>query len=183
MAWTTPLTAVANASLTAAQWNASVRDNLLMTAPALATTAGSIFVTTATNAIAERIPQTALVGGSDNVNATSYANTTTPGPAVTATSSAKALIFTSGFMQAAVSSQSIYMAHEVSGATSISAADTWALEHRGAGGTSDIINATRCHLETALNSGSNTYTVKYRVSATNTPNATVQRRHLTVIPF
>jgi hypothetical protein len=29
MAWTTPLTAVANVALTAAQWNASVRDNLL----------------------------------------------------------------------------------------------------------------------------------------------------------
>lgn len=181
MAWSTPLTAVSNATLTAAQWNASVRDNLNETAPAKATTAGSIFVTTTTNTIAERIPQTALVGGSDTVAATSYANTTTPGPSVTATSAAKALIFTSGWMQLGSASNSVYMAHEVSGATTIAAADTWALEHRGSNGASDIINATRCHLETALNSGSNTFKVMYRVSGGAA--ATVQRRHITVIPF
>ena len=54
MAWTTPLTAVSNTALTAAQWNASVRDNLLMTAPALATTTGRHFVSTGANTIAER---------------------------------------------------------------------------------------------------------------------------------
>jgi hypothetical protein len=181
MAWTTPLTAVSNATLTAAQWNASVRDNLAETAPAKATTPGSIFVTSAANTIVERIPQTALVGGSDTVAATSYANTTTPGPAVTATSAAKAMIFTSGWMALGSASNSVYMAHQISGATSIAAADTWALEHRGSNGTNDIINATRAHLETALNSGSNTYTVMYRVSGGAA--ATVQRRHLTVIPF
>lgn len=181
MAWTTPLTGVANASLTAAQWNASVRDNLLETAPAKATTAGSIFVTSAANTIVERIPQTNLVVGSDSVTATSYANTSTPGPAVTATSSAKALIFTSGHMVNNTASISTYMAHEISGATTIAAADTWALEHRGSSSGSDMLNATRCHLETALNSGANTFTVKYRVSGAST--GTVQRRHLTVIPF
>lgn len=181
MAWSTPLTAVSNATLTAAQWNASVRDNLNETAPAKATTAGAIFVATGTNSIAQRVPVTDLVVGSDSVAATAYANTTTPGPAVTATSAAKALIFTSGFMQLGSASNSVYMAHEITGATSISAADTWALEHRGSNGSNDIINATRCHLETALNSGSNTFTVKYRVSGGAA--ATVQRRHLTVIPF
>ena len=64
--------------------------------PALATTPGSIFVTTTANTIAERIPVTGLVFTSDTVAATSYANTTTPGPSVTAVSAAKALIFTSG---------------------------------------------------------------------------------------
>lgn len=181
MAWSTPLTAVSNATLTAAQWNASVRDNLNETAPAKATTAGSIFVTTTTNTIAERVPQTALVGGSDSVSATSYANTTTPGPQVTATSAAKALIFTSGHSTLGVASQSVYLAHEVSGATTIAASDTWALEHRGGNGASDMLNATRCHLETALNSGSNTFKVMYRVSGGAA--ATVQRRHIAVIPF
>lgn len=156
-----------------------MRDNLNATAPALATTAGSIFVATATNAIAERIPQTALVGGSDTVTSTSYANTTTPGPAVTATSAAKALIFTSGWQTNNTGGNSVYMAHEVSGATTIAAADTWALEQRDSG-TNGLQNATRTHLETALNSGSNTFTIKYRVSG---GTGTVQRRHLTVIPF
>jgi hypothetical protein len=178
--WSTPLTAVSNTALTAAQWNASVRDNLLMTAPALATTPGSLFVTSAANTIVERIPQTALVIGSDTVSATAYANTTTPGPSVTANSSAKALIFTSGFQVNNTASASTYLAHEITGATTIAAADTWALEHRGGTANSDILNATRCHLETALNSGSNTFNVKYRVSG---GTGTVQRRHLTVIPF
>lgn len=179
MTWATPLTAVANATLTAAQWNAAVRDNLNETAPAKATTAGSIFVTTGTNTIAERIPKTDLVVGSDSVTATSYANTTTPGPAVTATSAAKAMIFTSGWQTNSSGGNSVYMAHQISGATTIAAADTWALEQRDSS-TNGLQNATRCHLETALNAGSNTYTVMYRVSG---GTGTVQRRHLTVIPF
>lgn len=173
------MTAVANATYTAAQYNAGVRDNFNMTAPALATTPGSIFVTTAANTIAERIPQTALVLGSDSVSATSYANTTTPGPAVTATSAAKALIFNSGQLTNNTGGASVYMAHEISGASAISAADTWALEQRDSS-TNGLMNATRCHLETALTSGSNTFTIKYRVSS---GTGTVQRRHLTVIPF
>lgn len=180
MAWTTPLTAVSNATLTAAQWNASVRDNLLETAPAKATTSGSLFVGTSANTIAERIPQTSVVVGSDSVTATTYANTTTPGPAVTCTTSTKALMVVSGHSVQSIASVSTYLSIETSGATSIAASDTWALEHRGNSGTSDMLNASRVHLETALNAGSNTFTVKYRVSG---GTATVQRRHIVVIPF
>jgi hypothetical protein len=150
-----------------------------MTAPSLATTAGSIFVTSAANTIVERVPRTDLVGGSDTVSATAYANTTTPGPAVTAVSAAKALIFTSGWQTNNTGGNSVYMAHEISGATTIAAADTWALEQRDSG-TNGLQNATRTHLETSLTSGSNTFTIKYRVSG---GTGTVQRRHLTVIPF
>ena len=157
-----------------------IKANFDETAPAKATTPGSIFVTTAANTIAERIPVTAVVTGSDSVTSTAYANTTTPGPTVTATSSAKALIFTSGHQVNSTASASTYLSHEISGATTIAAADTWALEHRGGTAGSDMLNATRCHLETALTSGSNTFTVKYRVSA---GTGTVQRRHITVIPF
>lgn len=179
MAWSTPLTAVANATLTAAQWNASVRDNLNVTPAALATTPGSIFVVTAANTIAERTPQTALVGGSDSVTSTSYANTTTPGPSVTATTSTKALLAVSGHMTNSSGGNSVYMSIETSGATAISAADTWALEQRDSS-TNGNINASRLHLETALTSGSNTFNIKYRVSG---GTGTVQRRHITVIPF
>lgn len=179
MAWTTPLTAATNATLTAAQWNASVRDNLLETAPAKATTAGSFFAGTGANTIAERIPQTALVLGSDSVTATAYANTTVPGPAVTATTAGRALLAVSGFATNSTGGASVYMSIETSGATTIAPSDTWALEQRDSG-TNGLQNASRLHLETALNSGSNTFTVKYRVSS---GTGTVQRRHITVIPF
>jgi len=179
MAWTTPLTAVSNAALTAAQWNASVRDNLLETAPAKATTASSMFAAAGANVIVERIPQTALVLGSDSVTATAYANTTTPGPSVTATTATKALVVVSGWSTNATGGNSVYMAMEVSGATSIAASDTWALEQRDSG-TNGLQNASRVHLETGLSAGSNVFNTKYRVSGST---GTVQRRHLTVLPF
>ena len=55
MAWSAPMTAVSGSVLTAAQFNTYVRDNLNETAPAKATAAGQIFVSTAANAIAARL--------------------------------------------------------------------------------------------------------------------------------
>src|SRR4249919_3869016 len=92
MAWSTPLTAVANATLTAAQWNASVRDNLLATAVALATTAGSHFAVTATNTLAERLTQTNTVATSETTASTSYTALATAGPAITATTGVLAIV-------------------------------------------------------------------------------------------
>ena len=179
MSWTTPVTAASNAPLTAAQWNASVRDNLLETAPAKATTASSMFAASGANQIVERVPQTALVLGSDSVSATAYANTTTPGPSVTATTATKALVAVSGWLTNGLGGASIYMAMEVSGASSIAASDTWALEQRDSGG-SGAQNCSRVHLETALSAGSNTFNTKYRVSSSS---GSVQRRHMTVLPL
>jgi hypothetical protein len=56
MAWTTPLTAVANVALTAAQWNASVRDNLNFLHRSIAgvnatATSDSAFSTSETNVV------------------------------------------------------------------------------------------------------------------------------------
>lgn len=53
MAWTTPMTAVAGA-FSASAWNTHVRDNLLETLPAKATTVGSYFTANATNSIGQR---------------------------------------------------------------------------------------------------------------------------------
>src|SRR6266568_2548959 len=92
MAWTTPLTAVANATLTAAQWNASVRDNLNMTAPALASAAGQIFASTAANTIAVRVPTGAYVSNLGTDASTSYGDLTSAGPAVTVATGAKAIV-------------------------------------------------------------------------------------------
>lgn len=179
MSWTTPLTAVSNAALTAAQWNASVRDNLLETVPAKATTASSMFTGVGANSIVERVPQTALVLVSDSVSATSYANTTNAGPSVTATTATKALVAVSGWTTNSTGGASVYMAMDVTGATTIAAADTWALEQRDSAGTG-AQNASRVHLETALTAGVNVFNTKYRVSS---GAGTVQRRHITVLPF
>lgn len=56
MAWTSPMTAVANTEFTAVQFNTHIRDNLLETAPAKAVNPGSYFAVSGTNSIAERTP-------------------------------------------------------------------------------------------------------------------------------
>ena len=53
MAWTAPRTWVTNEVVTKAIMDAHVRDNLLETAPAAATTADELIVTTGANAITE----------------------------------------------------------------------------------------------------------------------------------
>src|SRR5690242_20536503 len=93
MAWSSPLTAVTNAALTAAQWNASVRDNLLETAPAKATTPASFFAATGANTIAERIPAQTVTPASETTTSTSYTNLTTTGPTVALTTGTKAFVF------------------------------------------------------------------------------------------
>lgn len=179
MPWSTPLTAVSNAALTAAQWNASVRDNLNETAVAKATTPGSIFVATGVNSIAERIPTSQYIGTAETTTNTGYVNLTTLGPAITATTAGRALLLTSGQIFNNTAAASSLLAHQVSGATTLSASDTWALEHRDSG-TNGAMNASRAHLETALNSGSNTFTVMYRVTG---GTGTFQRRQIAIIPF
>ena len=59
MAWSAPMTAVANTVFTAAQFNQHVRDNLNETAPAKATASGGYFVATGVNAIAQRFADSA----------------------------------------------------------------------------------------------------------------------------
>lgn len=182
MAWTTPLTAVANASLTAAQWNASVRDNLLTTAPALATTAGSIFATTATNSIAERIPAAAGVGGTETTISTSYTATLSggagsAGPAVTVTTGPKALITFHSRQSTSVATTNVWTSVAISGASAIAASDTWAV-------STDIVSSQIFHglayVEPALTAGSNTFTEQYRVSG---GTGTFASRRINVVPF
>lgn len=56
MAWTTPMTAVANAIFTAAQYNTYVRDNLNQTMVAKATAAGQYFVSDGSHSVSPRTP-------------------------------------------------------------------------------------------------------------------------------
>lgn len=181
MAWSTPLTAVSNATLTAAQWNASVRDNLLMTAPALATTAGSIFAATGTNAIAQRIPTNATQGGGETTSSTSYVTTLsggggTAGPAVTVTTGPKALVAFHCRQSTSIGGTNVWTSVAISGATSISASDTWAIS---VDTTGQLFHGLT-YLEAALTPGSNTFTMAYRVSG---GTGTFATRRINVIPF
>jgi hypothetical protein len=181
MAWSTPLTAVANASLTAAQWNASVRDNLLMTAPALASTAGSLFAVSGTNAIAQRTPDSAGQNGGETTTSTSYTSTLsggggTAGPAVTITTGPKALISFHCRQSTSVASTNVWTSVAISGATTIAASDNWATSYDLTG---QIFHGLS-YLEENLTPGSNVFTMAYRVSG---GTGTFATRRINVVPF
>lgn len=182
MSWTTPLTAVASTALTAAQWNASVRDNLLTTAPALATSAGAIFAATGTNAIAQRIPSTNNTNGGETTTSTTYTSTLsggggTAGPAITVTTGPKALISFHCRQSTSLSTTNVWTSVATSGATTIAASDNWAT-------SMDIVSSQIFHgltyVEPLLTAGSNTFTMSYRVSG---GTGTFATRRINVVPF
>lgn len=177
MAWSSPLTAVSNAALTAAQWNASVRDNLNETAPAKATTAGRIFVATGANAIAERAIAGAYVGTDETTTSTTYADLATGGPAVTLTTGTQALVWQQAKMNNSVLGGFSRMSYAVSGASAIAAADNWStiLESGNAG---DLARIGTSNYATGLTSGSNVFTLKYNCS---TGTSTFGIRHIAVM--
>lgn len=163
MAWTSPMTFSSGSVLTAAQLNTHLRDNQLETAPAKATTAGRIFVATGANAIAERAISTATVSTTQTRTSTSYGDLATVGPAVTVTTGANAIVMTSSVVQNNTASENTYFSYAVSGATTISAdvdGEAWLYSSAaGQGARIGMVN-----MNTTLTPGSNTFTMKYRVT-------------------
>jgi hypothetical protein len=181
MAWSTPLTAVSNSALTAAQWNASVRDNLNMTAPALATTPGAIFAATGTNAIAQRVPQSSRQDGGETTTSTGYTGTLsggvgTAGPAVTLVTGVKALVSFHCRQSTSVAGTNVWTSVGVSGATSIAAADILAIS---VDVTGQLFHGLS-YIEHGLNAGTNTFMMQYRVSG---GTGTFASRRIDVVPF
>lgn len=176
MSWTAPMTAVAGSVFTAAQFNQSVRDNLLATAPALATTVSGHFAVTGTNSIAQRVSNTATVITAETSTSTSYTSLTTAGPAVTATTGTMALVVVHAGLNNSGAGNNTRMAYNVSGASSVAEADNKGL---GVAGT-DMVEASAVILEQGLTAGSNTFTATYRVAA---GTGTFQLRRIVVFPL
>jgi hypothetical protein len=179
MAWTTPLTAVANAALTAAQWNASVRDNLLLTSPALATTSGSYMAVSGANTIAQRTPQTATVITQESSASTSFVDLTTVGPSVTVTSGATALVSVHSRLSNATAVSSTRAGYVISGATTIAADADRASGFRSSD-AGQLVNCSAVFLQTALTNGSNTFKEVYKVDA---GTGSWSSRTISVLPF
>lgn len=184
MAWTAPMTAVANAVFTAAQFNTHVRDNFLETSPAKATTQGSYFVTNSANSIIERMIEVAEnTSDTGTTSSTSYTTTLTSGgtnPVVTADTGIQALVILSAGLGNDTASDYAAMSIAVSGATTIAASDTNALIYRAPASISNRLQVSNAFVMT-LNSGTNVFTPNYR-SITGGSSA-FERRRITVIPF
>jgi hypothetical protein len=181
MAWTTPLTAVSNAALTAAQWNASVRDNLLETPAAKFTAAGQLFVSTAANAGAARsVGANRVAGGSQTTSSASFTDLVTVGPTVTLSTGTAALVLVTAFIANNTAGQGGYMGYGVTGATTIAASAERTLRIMS-GAASERARATAANWQTGLTVGSNTFTAKYSVVATGT--ADFDEREIAVLPL
>jgi len=160
MAWSTPLTAVANTMLTAGQWNASVRDNLKESEAAVASRSSRILVTDGANRLAERDILDHIIDDQETTTATSYGDLTPVGPVVTITTGTLALTWLNGQVQNTASTNT-FMSVALSGATTVAASDAWALECDGGAGQA---NRLCVHRLQSCNPGVNVFTTKYRVS-------------------
>jgi hypothetical protein len=171
------MTATSGNVYTAAQFNTNTRDNLNASPNALATTAGSIFVTTAAGAIAERIPAAAHVDTAETTNSASPTDLTTPGPAVTVTSGTHLLVIINCRISSSSSSYAAIVSFDISGATTFTAD----IQHSGnsAGTSSATAGGTWLMDATA---GSNTVTLQYWTSSGGS-TGTFSNRYLVVIPF
>jgi hypothetical protein len=172
------MTAVSGSVYTAAQFNTFVRDNLNETAPAKATTLGGYFVTTSLNEISERVGSRTTVATSETTTSATFDDLTTPGPAVTVTTSNLALVIF-GAEQSNSGTGSTRTSVDVSGASTIAAADIRSLMLSGVTAGAEI-QASHAVFYDDLTPGVNTFTMKYRVSS---GTGTFSRRRLIVLPY
>lgn len=173
------MTAVANSVFTAAQFNTFVRDNLNETAPAKATTSGTLFVGAGVNSIAERVPTNNTVQTSENTTSTSYTDLATVGPSVTVTTGSRAIVCLRSLAQNNTAGQTAFASYEISGATSTAASDVRSLSHES-GTANEGTRVGFTNLFITLTPGSNTFTMKYRVDG---GTGTFLHREIVVIPL
>ena len=164
MAWTAPRTYVSTEIITASILNTDLRDNLLETAPAKATTASRVIVASGNNAVAERAVQNAREATSETTTATSYTDLATPGPSLSATTGTAALLIYGARVSNSAAGGICHVGVDISGATTSSATDTrsFAFESSAA---NDVMHGTWVELRTGLTGGVNTFKLEYRVTA------------------
>jgi hypothetical protein len=177
MAWTAPITFVSNTVLTASQLNTYLRDNMLETLPARATTPGGFFVVHGKNQIAEQLPVSAFVPTDESTSETAYTDLATGGPAVTVNTGTAALVMLNTHCQQS-NSTAAWMSYEVGGATSSDAQDNRAVMLQN----SSPQRSGMAILHEELTPGSNTFTAKYRMTGT-TGTASFQSRRIAVLPL
>jgi hypothetical protein len=179
MAWSAPLTAIAGTALTAAQWNATVRDNLLETAPAKATSAtAAYFVGNGTNSIVQRQISEANVGTAESTTSTSYTGLSGSGPNLgPLTTGTRAMVWIQAEQNNATANIETYTSFSVDGDTTSSSSDDHAMISNADAGQDT--RACVCKLQT-LTAGSNEFKMQYRVAS---GNGTWARRRIQVQPY
>lgn len=177
MAWTAPRTWVTNEMVTSSMMNTHLRDQLLETAPAIASTAGRLIVVDGPNSIAERLVDGHSVATSNTTGSTSYTDLSSAGPTVTGTTGTRAFVWLGAQMSNDTAGQACFMSFEVTGASAVSPADgSAAIYESGAAG--DLACLGSPPVEVSLTAGTNVFTAKYRVAG---GTGTFLRRRLAVL--
>lgn len=186
MAWTYPMTFTANAALTAPQMNTFLRDNMMETEVAKATTSGQFFSVSGVNRIDARTPTASFVVGSSGTDSqtstTEWSELDTAGPSVTVTTGTRAFVFMSAHITVDDASSSAGCNWALSGATEREPVDTTQILVDGMAAGKAIRVGQWDLIETVLTPGENTFTMKYRVGV-DTTVATYQNRLLVVFPL
>jgi hypothetical protein len=156
------------ATLTVAQMNI-IRDNLMSTAPAMATLPGQYFAATGVNAIVARRAVRTEVDVIGTTTSTAYTPNLTPvgggttnGPVVTADSSSHGELHITSYVRNTDASDMALMSYVISGATTLVASDKRSL------GSIYATYATMVMRHSGLIPGSNTFTANYRTAAGGT---------------
>ena len=179
MAWSTNKTWSPGEGLTAALLNTYLRDQLDETAPAVATAGGRLIVTDGANSITERSVASARVATAETRTLTTYGALTTAGPAVSVTCGTEALVWiTCDLMNGNAGAFSL-VSVGISGATTRTGSDNYALTYQSSV-ANDRMAATYLYHATGLTAGSNTFGLKYKVSA---GTGTFRHRYIAVLPL
>lgn len=181
MAWTVPITWLAGQYPTAALLNAQLRDNMLATAAGKATTAGRLFFTSGDHAISERPWEVGTMDGTGTTTgSTSYVDLSDgAGASVTLTTGTQACVFWGAQMATNTATTSCRVSFAISGATTTAASDNYPIVHE-AGTTLNLNMGMSAQTIVPVNAGSNTFTMKYKMSSA-AATGTFLRRRISVV--
>lgn len=165
MAWTSPMTFVDGSALTASQLNTHLRDNLLASSVAKATTIPQYFVSHGANRVDGMRPTAARVDTPETTNSTDYTDLATNGPQVTITTDISAIVMLNAkIYDTALANSSHGMAFAVSGATDRDPDDHDQVLMDGVTANSGL-KFSNFTLITDLTAGQNTFTCKYKAGS------------------
>ncbi len=208
MAWTAPATATTGQTVTAAFWNAQIRDNFLETSAATVTTAGDLVYADAANSMGSRLAigaaTTHLVSdgsapvwravatdvdtGTDTGASTSYVTLAAAAPSdwafateieVTVTTGTVALVLLKAQLSNNTGGSGTFLSYSVSSATTVAASDNHSIFYESSN-ANDSAEFGGFDLRTGLTAGSNVFTLEGRV---NGNTGTIQRPEIAVIAF
>lgn len=179
MAWTVPMTFTASTALTAAQLNTHLRDNLLETTTAKASTSSQIFAAEGMFRIAARTPSVASVVTSQTTTSGEWVDLATPGPQVSVSTGTRAIVFMSCNTSNTSTAGGNNISYEISGDTERDPLYSTSLRFDGITATNPM---SFSHLDfvTTLNPGTNVFTMKYRRGS---GTATFSNRQICVWPL